>query len=90
MLVFDLGDEGQKSLGSGPATGLPRKLKHALVGFLPAVHTVQEKMGKVVALLDFMAQFITGMVHGLAPTRYAITEETAPDEKIPLIRTRSP
>jgi hypothetical protein len=81
LLVFDLDDEGQqKAWEVAQQLASQRKLKHVLVGFLLAVHTVQEKTGKVIDLLDFMAQFITGMVHGLAPVRYAITEETTPDE----------
>jgi hypothetical protein len=41
-----------------------RKLKHVLVGLLLAVHTVQEHTGKALDLLQFMASFITGLVHG--------------------------
>ena len=51
------------------------------VGFLLAVHTVQEKTGRVIDLMEFMAQFITGLVSGAAHTTSSrITEETTPEE----------
>jgi len=82
LLVFDLDDEGQqKAWQVAQQLAGQRKLKHVLVGFLLAVHNVQEKTGKVIDLLDFMAQFITGMVFGLkGQSHYTITEDTTPEE----------
>ena len=82
LLVFDLDDEGQrKAWEIAQQLASQRKLKGVLVGFLLAVHTVQEKTGKVIDILDFMAQFITGMVFGLkGQSQYQITASTTLDE----------
>lgn len=82
LLVFDLDDDGQrKAWQVAQELASQRKLKHVLVGFLLAVHTVQEKTGKVIDLMDFMAQFITGLVSGLTYTpTTTITETTSPEE----------
>jgi hypothetical protein len=75
-------DDGQrKAWEIAQQLASQRKLKHVLVGFLLAVHTVQEKTGKVIDILDFMAQFITGMVFGLkGQSYYQITESTTLDD----------
>jgi hypothetical protein len=80
--VFDLDDEGQqKAWEVAQQLAAQRKLKHVLVGFLLAVHTVQEKTGKIIDILDFMAQFITGIVFGLKrQSPYQITAATTLDE----------
>jgi hypothetical protein len=82
LLVFDLDDESQrKAWEVAQELASQRKLKHVLVGLLLAVHTVQEKTGKVIDLLDFMSQFVTGMVFGLkGQSHYQITETTTLDE----------
>ena len=80
LLVFDLDDEAQaKAWEVAQQLASQRKLKHVLVGMLLAVHTVQERTGKVVDLLQFMAAFITGLVHG-GEGGMRITEATSPDE----------
>ena len=83
LLVFDLDDEGQaKAWEVAQQLASQRKLKHVLVGLLLAVHTVQEQTGKALDLLQFMASFITGLIHG-GGGGYGgmqITEATAPDE----------
>ncbi len=82
LLVFDLDDEAQaKAWEVAQQLASQRKLKHILVGMLLAVHTVQEQTGKVVDLLQFMASFITGLIHG-GGGGYSvqITESTAPEE----------
>jgi hypothetical protein len=81
LLVFDLDDEAQ-SVAWGVAQQLAsqRKLKHVLVGLLLAIHTVQERTGKALDLLQFMASFITGLVYGEVNTSIRITETTEPDE----------
>jgi hypothetical protein len=78
LLVFDLDDESQrKAWEIAQQLASQRKLKHVLVSLLVAIHTVQEKTGKVVDLIDFVSQFITGMVFGLkGPSKYQITEST--------------
>jgi hypothetical protein len=83
LLVFDLDDEAQaKAWEVAQQLASQRKLKHVLVGMLLAVHTVQEQTGKALDLLQFMAAFITGLIHGgngnYGPVR--ITEATAPEE----------
>ena len=80
LLVFDLDDEAQaKAWAVAQQLTSQRKLKHVLVGMLLAVHTVQEQTGKTLDLLQFMASFITGMIHGRGGG-YAITENTSPEE----------
>jgi hypothetical protein len=82
LLVFDLDDEGQaKAWQMAQQLAAERKLKHVLVGMLLAIHTVQEQTGKAIDLLQFMAAFITGLVHG-GEGRYGmrITETTEPTE----------
>ena len=65
LLVFDLDDEGQaKAWEVAQQLTSQRKLKHVLVGMLLAVHTVQEQTGKTLDLLQFMASFISSMIHG--------------------------
>jgi hypothetical protein len=65
LLVFDLDDEAQaKAWEVAQQLASQRKLKHVLVGLLLAVHTVQEQTGKALDLLQFMASFITGLIHG--------------------------
>lgn len=83
LLVFDLDDEAQaKAWEVAQQLASQRKLKHVLVGMLLAVYTVQEQTGKALDLLQFMAAFITGLIHGgsgsYGPVR--ITEATAPEE----------
>jgi len=82
LLVFDLDDEGQaKAWDVAQQLASQRKLKHVLVGMLLAVHTVQEQTGKALDLLQFMASFITGLIHG-GGGGYGvqITEATEPEE----------
>ena len=65
LLVFDLDDDAQsKAWEVAQELASQRKLKHVLVGMLLAVHTVQEQTGKGIDLLQFMASFITGLIHG--------------------------
>jgi len=86
LLVFDLDDDGQaKAWAVAQQLASQRKLKHVLVGMLLAVHTVQEQTGRALDLLQFMAAFITGLIHGGGegygvPGYGTITEETAPEE----------
>jgi hypothetical protein len=82
LLVFDLDDESQrKAWEVAQELASQRKLKHVLVGLLLAVHTVQEKTGKVIDLIDFVSQFVTGMVFGLkGQSYYQITESTTLDD----------
>lgn len=83
LLVFDLDDDAQaKAWEVAQQLASQRKLKHVLVGMLLAVYTVQEQTGKTLDLLQFMASFITGLIHG-REGGYAgvqITEETEPEE----------
>jgi len=80
LLVFDLDDEAQaKAWEVAQQLAGQRKLKHVLVGMLLAVHTVQNQTGKTIDLLQFMASFITGLVHGGGGGR-VITEATSPEE----------
>ena len=82
LLVFDLDDEAQaKAWEVAQQLASQRKLKHVLVGLLLAVHTVQEQTGKALDLLQFMASFITGLIHG-GGGGYGvqITETTEPEE----------
>lgn len=82
LLVFDLDDEAQaKAWDVAQQLASQRKLKHVLVGMLLAVHTVQEQTGKSLDLLQFMASFITGLIHG-GGGGYGvqITEMTEPEE----------
>jgi len=65
LLVFDLDDDGQaKAWEVAQQLASQRKLKHVLVGMLLAIYTVQEQTGKALDLLQFMASFITGIIHG--------------------------
>ena len=81
LLVFDLDDEGQrKAWEVAQQLASQRKLKSVLVGFLLAVHTVQEKTGRVIDLMEFMAQFITGVVTGGYIGVSSISEDTDPRE----------
>ena len=83
LLVFDLDDEAQvKAWGVAQELASQRKLKHVLVGMLLAVHTVQEQTGKTLDLLQFMASFITGLIHGRGGSYggVQITESTEPEE----------
>ena len=83
LLVFDLDDEGQaKAWEVAQQLASQRKLKHVLVGLLLAVHTVQEQTGKALDLLQFMASFITGLIHGGGGGygNIEITETTEPEE----------
>ena len=83
LLVFDLDDEGQsKAWDVAQQLTSQRKLKHVLVGMLLAIHTVQEQTGKSLDLLQFMASFITGLIHGNhgGYGGMDITEETEPEE----------
>ena len=81
LLVFDLDDEGQrKAWEVAQQLASQRKLKSVLVGFLLAVHTVQEKTGRVIDLMEFMAQFITGVVTGGYTGMSTISEDTNPEE----------
>ncbi len=83
LLVFDLDDEAQaKAWAVAQELASQRKLKHVLVGMLLAVHTIQEQTGKTLDLLQFMASFITGLIHGRAGGygSAAISESTAPEE----------
>jgi hypothetical protein len=82
LLVFDLDDESQrKAWEIAQQLASQRKLKHVLVSLLVAIHSVQEKTGKVVDLIDFVSQFITGMVFGLkGQSHYQITASTTLDE----------
>ena len=74
FLVFDLDDEAQaKAWEVAQLLASQRKLKHVLVGMLPAVHAVLEQTGKMLDLLQFMATTAT-------VARYEITEATAPEE----------
>ena len=59
-----------------------RKVKGNWVSLdLLAVQTVQQKTGRVIDLIDFMAQFVTGLVSGNIFARSpCITNETTPDE----------
>ena len=83
LLVFNLKDEGQaKAWEVAQELAGQRKLKHVLVGLLLAVYTVQQQTGKTIDLLQFIASFVSGLVHGggqgYAPVE--ITENTQPDE----------
>lgn len=79
-LTFDLADEGQrKAWEVAQHLASQRKLKSVLVGFLLAVHTVQEKTGRTIDLMEFMAQFVTGLVTGSGYSP-SITEHTEPEE----------
>ena len=83
LLVFDLDDDGQaKAWEVAQQLAGQRKLKHVLVGLLLAIHTVQESTGKTIDLLQFMASFVSGLVHGGGQgyTPIEITENTQPDE----------
>lgn len=83
LLVFDLDDAAQaKAWAVAQDLASQRKLKHVLVGMLLAVHTVQEQTGKTLDLLQFMASFITGLIHGRSGTYSGleITEATEPEE----------
>lgn len=81
LLVFDLDDEAQsKAWSVAQDLASQRKLKYVLVGMLLAVHTVQEQTGKTLDLLQFMASFITGLVHGGVPTRASVHEDMLPEE----------
>jgi hypothetical protein len=83
LLVFDLDDDGQaKAWEVAQQLASQRKLKHVLVGMLLAIHTVQEQTGKTLDLLQFMASFITGIIHGDRGGYggIQITEITQPEE----------
>ncbi len=83
LLVFDLDDEAQaKAWDVAQELASQRKLKHVLVGMLLAVHTVQEQTGKTLDLLQFMASFITGLIHGRGGGYggVQITDATEPEE----------
>jgi hypothetical protein len=81
LLVFDLDDEAQaKAWEMAQQLASQRKLKHVLVGLLLAIHTVQERTGKAVDMLQFMASFITGLITGRAGQAISINETTAPEE----------
>jgi len=83
LLVFDLDDDGQtKAWEVAQQLASQRKLKHVLVGMLLAIHTVQEHTGKTLDLLQFMASFITGIIHGGGGgySGLQITEVTQPEE----------
>jgi hypothetical protein len=83
LLVFDLDDEAQaKAWEVAQELASQRKLKHVLVGMLLAIHTVQEQTGKALDLLQFMASFITSMIHGdrRGYGGIQITEVTDPEE----------
>jgi hypothetical protein len=83
LLVFDLDDDGQaKAWEVAQQLASQRKLKHVLVGMLLAIHTVQEQTGKTLDLLQFMASFITSMIHGDRGGYggMGITEITQPEE----------
>ena len=81
LLTFDLDDEGQrKAWEVAQQLASQRKLKSVLVGFLLAVHTVQEKTGRVIDLMEFMAQFITRLVTGGYAGVSTITENTTLDD----------
>lgn len=83
LLVFDLDDDGQvKAWEVAQQLASQRKLKHVLVGMLLAIHTVQEHTGKALDLLQFMASFITGIIHGGGGgySGMQITEITQPEE----------
>jgi len=83
LLVFDLDDEAQaKAWEVAQELASQRKLKHVLVGMLLAIHTVQEQTGKALDLLQFMASFITSMIHGDRGGYggIQITEVTDPEE----------
>ena len=76
LLVFDLDDEAQaKAWEVAQELASQRKLKHVLVGMLLAVHTVQEHTGKALDLLQFMASFITNMIHFLRKIQRHILPE---------------
>ena len=83
LLVFDLDDDGQaKAWEVAQQLASQRKLKHVLVGMLLAIYTVQEQTGKTLDLLQFMASFITGIIHGdrAGYSGLQITEITQPEE----------
>lgn len=84
LLVFDLDDEAQeKAWEVAQQLAAQRKLKHVLVGLLLAIYTVQEQTGRAIDLLEFIAQFVTGMVKGegyRAQTPIPISENTNFDE----------
>lgn len=81
LLVFDLDDDAQaKAWEVAQQLASQRKLKHVLVGMLLAVHTVQEQTGKALDLLQFMAAFISGLIHGGGQGGPRITEATTPEE----------
>ena len=83
LLVFDLDDDGQaKAWEVAQQLASQRKLKHVLVGMLLAIYTVQEQTGKTLDLLQFMASFITGIIHGdrAGYSELQITEITQPEE----------
>jgi len=83
LLVFDLDDDAQyKAWEVAQQLASQRKLKHVLVGMLLAVHTVQDQTGKALDLLQFMASFITSMIHGerRGYGSIEITETTHPEE----------
>lgn len=83
LLVFDLDDDGQaKAWEVAQQLASQRKLKHVLVGMLLAIYTVQEQTGKALDLLQFMASFITGIIHGdrAGYSGLQITEITQPEE----------
>lgn len=81
LLVFDLDDEGQaKAWEVAQQLAGQRKLKHVLVGLLLAIYTVQEQTGKAVDMLNFMARFITGLVHGGRMGDVYISPDTSPEE----------
>jgi hypothetical protein len=83
LLVFDLDDDGQaKAWEVAQQLASQRKLKHVLVGMLLAIYTVQEQTGKALDLLQFMASFITGIIHGdrAGYSGIQITEITQPEE----------
>ena len=83
LLVFDLDDEAQaKAWDVAQQLAAQRKLKHVLVGLLLAIHTVQQQTGKTLDLLQFMASFITGLIHGGGGGYGSmhITDMTEPEE----------
>lgn len=83
LLVFDLDDDAQvKAWNVAQDLASQRKLKHVLVGLLLAIHTVQEQTGKTLDLLQFMASFITGLIHGSGGGYggFSIDETTDPEE----------
>ena len=83
LLTFDLDDDAQaKAWQVAQQLAAQRKLKHVLVGMLLAIHTVQEKTGKAIDLLQFMASFITGLISdgGRAYGTIPISEGMMPEE----------